>query len=236
MLGSADALERHLLSPGRVARRALILTSVGLRGSLERERPTDAESRRLDLLHWLTEVGLDDECEDDELALLDSEIGTIDEQSMIDAVWRSEGAVALGWGLGICDLPPHDEVCAPNQLHHALGLMAELPAVLRGPALRPSLALARIEACLGAIHARLEAYALRPEPMQLAHFVASPDEAEEILADLDLVEGDLTVDGQPLHRADPDAVAVAESIAVERLQAVRWIGRGGLYSATELAD
>jgi uncharacterized protein DUF4272 len=236
VLGGTDVIERLPLTPGRAARRALILSAVGLRGSLERERPPDAESRRGELLRWLTEVGLDDECEDDELALLDTEIGSLDEQSMIDAVWRSEGAVALGWGLGVCDLPPHDEVCAPNALHQALGLMQELPSVLRGPALRPTQALSRIEACLGAVYARLEHFSLRPGPAQLAAFVANREEAEEILADIDLIEGDLPVDGLPLHRAEPEAVAVAESIAVERLQAVRWLGRGGVYSETELTD
>src|SRR3954465_6747833 len=85
-------------SAARVAARALALATVTSRAQLEcDEDAEEAEFRRGHLCGWFDHLGIAEELEENESALLRAPVGRLDRQSTTEATWRSEGLLVLGW-------------------------------------------------------------------------------------------------------------------------------------------
>lgn len=102
----------------RVAERALILASVACRGAIEKDSgEPEAELLRQRAVAWLDALGILAEAERPELELLTTPLGQCDrEQTIVNAVWRSEGMIVLGWALGWLELPHYDQECDPCEV------------------------------------------------------------------------------------------------------------------------
>src|SRR5207253_4114843 len=118
-------------SAERVARRAMVLSLIMYRASLENfpgEPHYEALQRRLST--WVDELGLDSELENEERAFLRRRLGRADEKAVCNAAWRNEGVGALAWALGRFELPPYDEGADPRAAGSSVGFSEELLAAL----------------------------------------------------------------------------------------------------------
>lgn len=225
-------------SAERVARRALVLSAVVWRASLEQEKGRRrAAQLQAHLLRWLERHDLDHELEDEERELLEAPLGSLERQRAIDASWRSEGLAVLGWALDVSELPPHDEQADPQAVAVALGFLEddEPPRALEAPRLRPPEELEAMGRRLQALHWRLREFMQRPVPVDFrAAAVAATAVTAPDVDDLPLVGGDLALRGAALADAPPDLVGECASIALERHRAINWLlGFDELYSAVD---
>ena len=240
-----DELEETPPSARRVRDRAIVLTALAMRSSMEDERTPPMASRDVgedafgaeqlvrqrELLHWLEDIGAGRECEPRERQLLEAEIGSLAPQDAIDASWELEGAVVLAWALGRIELPPFDQACRPAAVADALGLLERpLPGDVSDATLRAGAEIEALERQLFTIHWRLREFSLRREPLDFravaarTRFGLDPDA-------LPLVDGDLAIDDTPVSRVPEERWRGVLGIASERHRAVNWLmGHERLYS------
>lgn len=217
---------------GRVAARALALAAVSGRGVLELEDDKDsAETQRLRICDWLTQVGVADELEEDEDLLIRTPIGDLDEPSMIDATWRSEGALVLAWSLQRTALRAPDEECDSGQIADDLGFFRPRSAtVLAKASLREGAEIAHWAGTYLTIHWRLMQFTIDPGPIDFPGLIARQNWGLT-LANIPLVEGDLAIQGQRIDRVPEDWRHHVLSIAQERHRAFNWLmGLDPIYS------
>lgn len=221
----------------RVVARLLVLVAVSAR-ALTEEDGRHLEEAREGIDAWCGALGIGGEVEEHERALLRAEPGTIDRQALVDGSWGAEAAAVLAWALGLLDLPAPDEPVAPGALYDAVGFprSADTIAVLAGVALRSPEELAARHGLLVAIHWRLRQLGLDGAPLDLAAFARTawfgPLEVDPATLAAD---GDLSVGGRTLVAAEPEAVRLATSIALERHRAIGWLLVGGRYSDTDVS-
>lgn len=221
----------------RVVARLLVLVAVSAR-SLTEEDGHHLEEARQGIDTWREELGIAGEVEEHERALLEAEPGTIDRQALVDGSWGTEAASVLAWALGLVELPAPDVAVEPGAIYAAVGFprSADTIAVLGEVRLRsPEELVARREQ-LFAVHWRLRQHGLDGAPIDLGAFARTawfgPLEVDPAtLAD----DGDLAVGGRTLTAAEPAAVRLASSIALERHRAIAWLLTGGRYSDTDVS-
>lgn len=223
-------------TPARVARRALALAMVTFRGVVEVDAvdPGAVELWR-EARAWCGELGLDDELEPDERRIIAAPIGSLPMQRTIEVTWRAEGLVVLAYALGVVELPGLVEKCDPAAVANALGFLAPRDGTaLAAPGLRPYEQLEQLTDAYRMLHWRLRHHASGKGPYHFAGLVANSACAEVVAERLELVDGDLALQGVPLTRADPDAVSNARSLVLERHTALEWLlGQHPEYSAIE---
>src|ERR1700674_5509296 len=107
---ASTAEQRIAPDAERVAARTMALTAVTGRGMIEfdYDDKRQAEDHRHQLCEWVDRVGIAGELEQREDLLIRTPIGELDRQDAIDAMWRSEGVVVLGWSIGRLPLPRYD--------------------------------------------------------------------------------------------------------------------------------
>lgn len=252
-------------TPARVARRALALTAVTARAILEQggidlgfRRSQRSALKRLQqflagqsdqhemLLEWVQFVGLQDELEPDEWEVLRRPLGRLEQRQQITSTWRLEGLGVIAWALGRFGLPPHDQLVGCHSLWRDLGMLdiAACKGLLAVPTLRPLPELQALRRRLLAINWRLTNFYVRPTAVDFVQLTEasfgkydrtawfSPQE----VAELPLVDGDLSIRGVRLDKSPPDDLSIARSIAHERHQAANWLCEGPeRYSATDVS-
>lgn len=220
-------------SPERVARRALTLAAVVCRSGIEGDAGNaDAERFRKDVVRWIDDVGLTSEFEPNEMDLLKTPLGKLNDRQRIDASWRVEGLAVLGWALGRYELPPYDLPANGPDVAVALGFRKEKEdTVLSAPTLRDGDELRSLADQLFALHWRLRQYSLDGAPLDFVEVSRRAWFGPLPIDDLRICEGDLEVRGEPLSRAPEMIWREAMSIARERQQAANWLqGQDVLYS------
>ena len=103
-----DEIDVEIRSPVEVRTRILILASVLRRLTLEgaaREGDSDPTADAFDEREWLREQGLLQDLTPGEAALLDSPLGSVAPEAIIETSWQGEALVALGWAIGALDMP-----------------------------------------------------------------------------------------------------------------------------------
>lgn len=220
----------------RVRRRAWALCGVIYRSFLETfEDAADAATGHSRLLNWIDAIDLRDEFETAEWNLINGDLGTLDQQTIINGTWRSEGLAVLAWALGAFELPPHDQTCDPRQVTGSVFFLAD-DALARADELqlRTPEALSRFGEIQLALHWRLRDFSLRPEAMNFREFPKTAWFGSIDLSSLPFAEEDLAIQGQPIAKADPDLVRFCSSIASERHQAINWLeGWDKIYSEVD---
>ena len=224
---------------GRVARRALALTAVTIRAILEQDpKAKNTATVYKELLAWVKAVGIDDEFEPDERAVVHLKPGKMTDRQQIDATWRLEGLVVLAWALGRFEIPPHDRLVDFNPMWQSLGWPdpAETKDRLAAASLRPRAEIMALRNRLFALHWRLRNFRIRPEVMDFAEFARTCWFGPLDTTGLPLVDGDLAIGGQRIDQADRDRRATSHSAAQERHQAVNWLYEGpDAYSEASVA-
>jgi hypothetical protein len=225
--------ELHPPAADRVARRALILAAVVCRSGIESDAGNaDAETFREEVIEWVEDLGLMDEIEPTEMALLRTPLGELSERQTIEASWKTEGLAVLGWALGRYELPPYDVPAEGPAVGRALGFNEDHEnTVLSNPQLRPRAELTSLSDVLFSLHWRLRQYSLDGAAMDFAELAQRAWFGPLSLDGLRLCEGDLEIRGVPLFRAPKELWREAMSIALERQLAANWLeGQDPIYS------
>ncbi len=230
-------------SPARVARRALAMVALTARAILEQGGPlrtpepsrfgwlrslfSNQDALRRDVLKWVADVGIHDELEPDEWAILQRPIGKLAQAQQIQATWRHEGLVILAWALGRFEIPPPDRLVHCESLWQGLGLydIDAARQILNAPSLRNREELGILRARLFTLHWRLRSYWITPTAIDFAE-VARTNTFGLDLAGIPLDGGDLALLGTRIDKAGPDAFGLAHSISLERHTAVNWLWEG----------
>jgi tetratricopeptide (TPR) repeat protein len=228
----ATKIERP--SAERVARRAMVLSLVVYRASLEQfvgEAKYEALRRRLS--EWVKRLDLAAELEKEERAILRAPLGQADEQMCLDASWRVEGLGVLAWALKRLELPLYDDQASARDATASVGFSEQLLDTLDTAGAQEFLDQARLrsqaEIDAYAVHAtlvhwRLRQFGLDGKRMKFVRYLRShPSFKESWLGGLQFVAGDLALRGQTLSEVPPEHVATFTSAAVERQEAAYWL-------------
>lgn len=228
----------RLLRPNaaRVAERALVLTAIASRGSLE---GSDRNSETIEFWRavsdWFDSLRLDSELEPQERHLLRTPFGRLERKEAIDAGWRSEGLGVLAWALGRYQLPSHDELVDPRAAADSVGFLRprEETALISGR-LRSADELVAYSESMFSIHWRLREFSVRPRPIDFVEFARGTGFGPLSLDGIRLAGNDLAIGRAPIGQATRDEVHHVQSIARERHQAANWlIGVDTLYSRVD---
>ncbi|MBI1902993.1 MAG: DUF4272 domain-containing protein [Planctomycetia bacterium] len=234
----ADEEELAPPTPLRVMRRAMVLAAVSNRALIENEAEKfdDPDGTRERMLAWIEELELGDELEPEEWKVLQRPVGTLDQQAMINAMWRVEGLGVLAWALRLYELPPYDQLVSPPDLYDALGLMSSEAgaSLLASPELRSQDELNEMNAHFLAFHWRLRNFSIRPEPMDFVQFSKDCWFGGFDVSRFRVIAGDLAIGDAAIAEAPEEAVERAHSTAMERHLAINWLsGYSELYSETD---
>jgi len=207
----------------RVAARAIVLSAITCRGMLDfDDDKREAEERRRAMCGWLEGIGAANELEENEHSLVRTPIGQLDQQDLIDAMWRSEGMLVLAWSLARLELPRYDEPCDSFGVALQLGFLRERSATaLERPLLRPREEIERRANTYLTVHWRLRQHSIHPRLMELVNQVSGCTWGS--LAEVDLIDGDLDVGGKRIDRIGEDLLHRTMSIARERHKAFNWL-------------
>jgi len=222
-------------APERVAQRALALTAVAARATLELDAPQmdDPEFHRQRLLKWIGELGIGDELEPDEWEVLQRPVGRLEQQSFVNAMWRVEGLGVLAWALQRYELPADDELVTPPDLYQSMRLFKadEAREILEEPNLRPIEELDEMAIHLLMLHWRVRDFSLRPEPMDFVAFSKKSWLGEFDISRFRILDNDLAIGNAAIADAPADEVGRVQSLAMERHLAINWLmGDAELYS------
>ncbi len=220
----------------RVQRRAWALSCVIYRSFLERyDDPAEAAIGQSRILNWVDALDLQAEFEPEEWELIQSDIGTIAEQAVINGTWRSEGLAVLAWALGAFELPPHDQMAHPREVTDSIFFLAEdTLAQADQLQLRPEEELEQFGAVQLALHWRVRDFSIRPEAMNFREFPETAWFGPIDLTGVPFAEDDLAINGLPIAVAPADEVGMCGSIAMERHKAINWLhGWHEIYSEVD---
>jgi Domain of unknown function (DUF4272) len=161
---ASAAAEQERIPPdaARVAARALVLAAVTARGNIERDTDKGQASENHHwLCRWFDAVGVAREAEPDEDALIRAPVGCLEQQDIIDAMWRGEAIVVLAWSLTCAGLPRYDETCDSQYVAKLLGFLRERSGTaLARPSLRPLADIAHWANTYLTLHWRLRQYSI----------------------------------------------------------------------------
>ena len=170
-------------------------------------------------------IGVDDEPEPDEWELLQRPVGTLDNQAVVNAVWRIEGLIVLAWSLSWLELPPYDQLVDPSNTHKALVLVdaEQAKEMIAQATLRTQDDIAALNKHLLAFHWRVRNHRLRPTPMDLVAFSQNCWFGSFDIGKFRVIDGDLAIGANPIGKASPEERSVCGSIAQERHLAINWL-------------
>jgi hypothetical protein len=181
---------------------------------------------------WISSVGLDDELEARESAIIRAPLSKLSEREVINASWEGEGMATLAWALSCYDLPAYDQIVSSPSVGESLGFLNELSGtVLDSPRLRPAEEVDEFREQMFALHWRLREFSLRPEFLDFARFACECSFGPLDIARLPLVRGDLAIDGRTLMDVGEDRWGECLSISSERHRTANWLaGHKPIYS------
>ena len=96
-----------------VRARVVILASILRRLALEdatQDGEGDPHAEAFDEREWLRDQGLTSQLTAREAAFLDSPLGSITLNAILDFSWQGEALAALAWAVGVRDMPPIDAI------------------------------------------------------------------------------------------------------------------------------
>ena len=232
-MGAPDDFRLIPPAPSRVAARALVLAAIGCRGLIEKDAgDPSAEDLRKQILPWLDTIGVVEELEPAEAALLSRPLGGLDNKQTINMSWQSEGMVVLAWALGYAELPAVHAECDASDIANGMGFLDERRETpLHSPQLRES---AEIEAWADTyltLHWRLREFSLRSVTIDFVDYVSKCEWASMRLDHLQVQDRELAIDGARLDNLEPKVFRRILGITQERHTAFNWLlGFEAIYS------
>jgi hypothetical protein len=145
---------------------------------------------------------------------------------------------SVAWALGQAELKAYDEPCESEAVAMCIGwLNQRSDTVLENPTLRPRSEIEGWANTYLTVHWRLRQHRLAPSrhgPRQidLADYVASAKWGPLTVANIALIDSDLSIGGTRIDPAAEDTFEQTCSIVRERHKALNWLrGDAPLYSA-----
>jgi hypothetical protein len=232
-----DEGEEELQPPtaARVARRLYAIIAVVARAlfDMNTKEGRDPAYSLEELRVWATALALDTELEPEEKALLEVPERRLNDRQIIDGVWRIEGAAMLAWALNLAPRPDYDLQVDVDDLLRAIGFLdaERCRGVVGAPSLRSSEDLEKCSSQMLAYHWRMVDFGVRPEKAEFEKVAIFGGPFD--LSWAKIVEGDLSLRGKPISKADRSVVSHCSSISLERLRAANWlVGYATVYSET----
>lgn len=237
MLHSAERYtEVTPVSAARAARRALVMSALVCRGSIEGGAGhSEAESLYSNVLSWLARLKLEADLEPFECEVLNRPLGTLDSTQVIRATWAVEGLAVLAWALNHLDFPEYDDKVDPYTVTESLCFLSEGAAELvQSARLRTTAELEAYRELMYAIHCRLRDF---DRDKQRKPFATWIDKTWMKILGIDvdhlIVDGDLAVDGKAIGDVHEDRLRSFEWVIGERHRASIWLlGEYPVYSET----
>ena len=137
-------------------------------------------------------------------------VGTLDQQAVVDAIWRTEGLVVLAWSLGWLKLPPYDELAVPADVGEALGTSdpARATTMLDEAALVSRTEIDALYEHLLAFHWRVRNYRLRPVAMDFVEFSQNCWFGSFDISKFRIIDGDLAIGDKSICDASQEQLSV----------------------------
>jgi hypothetical protein len=222
-------------TPLDVARRALILSGVACRASIESYADEGYRRETAGHIHdWLDELSLWSHLEPYEEEILRAPFGALPSWLRAQGTWFVEGLALLAWSLRRCDFPPHSRKVDPIAVTDSLDFLSpDAGSLLDSPALREAVELKAAREWFYDAHCTLRHHLFRQGDGRLAYWIGQYVgvlglDPEEVLA------GDgLAFDGAPLTEADRGRLEDWEHVVSERHRAAIWL-KGEYPLFTEL--
>lgn len=231
---SDDDVDPPMVPPSaeRVWNRANVLACCTARASLELIPVDLAKARHARLLEWLTGTVIQSEFEPDEWDSLTTPIGEMPQQTQVGFSWRLEGAASLCWALGRLEIPRYDELIAAPPVWGSIELLRPDPdKASSGIGLRTPDELEWFADFQLMIHWRLREFSLSHRAINFVSLATNCKWTRMPIEDVEIIDNDLALRGQPVAEADEAVFQQCLSIAMERHQAANWlIGQQELYS------
>jgi hypothetical protein len=219
-----------------VARRALILSAVVCRASIETY--TDEEYKRQtseDIHEWLDELKLWPHLEPDEEEILRASFGAMPERIGIRGTWFVEGLAILSWALRRGEFPPHDRKVDPVAVTNDLDFLhPDAEKLLEAPTLREAAEVESVREWFYDVHCTLRGFLFHNGDGHLDEWIGQ--ELAVLALDPKTVQCGrfLIFEGCPLQQAEREQLQEWEWIIRERHRASIWLaGEDPLY--TELS-
>lgn len=228
-----DELEFEPQTAVAVARRALILSGVVCRASLEGIADESHVHEAATNIHgWFDELGLWPYVEPLERTILQAPFSSMPEWQEIPGTWFAEGLAILAWALNRCEFPPHDRQVNPIAITDALDFLdPSAQQLLESPSLRDPAQLKASREWFYDLHCTLRGFLNHGGNGQLSSWIG------QYLAVLELPPKQLMsglfplVDDVPLIEASRDRLEAWENIVCERHRATIWlVGEDPLYT------
>jgi hypothetical protein len=186
------------------------------------------------ILTFVNGVGITDEFLPGETRLLNAPFGTLTDFERVETSWLVEGMLVLAWAIGKAELPKFGTKCNAASVSIGLGMFRPgtkerlTQAVLRDPGEIEAAALSYL-----ALNWRIGKFIA--DPREKLDFVASlkdPNSPHLVVDGVELVDGDMAIDGLPLPKVKRDRFGEVFTIVRQRFNAFKWLqGYATQYAA-----
>ncbi len=219
----------------RVLRRAFCLAAVVCRSFIDEPDNEHCANLQAAMKSWLHDMGAEQELELWEADCIHAPLGSLEPQIRTNASWLSEGLGILAWALNLHDLAPHDECIDPQEVSNELDFLhPEAAELFHEAELRNTEETESESDKALAIHWRLRQFQLDGRPINFGEFAKTAWFGPLNIEEVALVDGDLSINRQPLSKASAEHVSIAMSTARERHRAFNWLlGHEEVYSQVD---
>jgi hypothetical protein len=223
----------HPPEPIDIARRALILSAVVCRATLESY--TDAEYKRQtakDIHDWFDQLELWPYLEPVEEEIIRARFGKLPTSSQINATWYVEGLAILAWALRRADFPPHDQKVDPIAVTNALDFLnLDAAKLVNSHRVRSQDVLQAAREWFYDLHCTLRCFLHHKGDGRPGAGVRDYLKILEIDPNRVIDDGCVVVDGSSLCKVGRKRVEEFESIVRERHRAAIWlVGEDPVYT------
>jgi hypothetical protein len=216
-----------------IARRALILSGVVCRASLETHRDKAYGRETVNAVHeWFDYLELWPHLEPFEKRVIRASFGSIPKRVRFQGTWYVEGVAIFAWALKHTEFPRHDQKVDPIAVTNALGFLDKRAReLLTNPTLRTIAELEAAREWLYDVHCTLRGFLHHGGDGRLAPWIDKYSRASDVPRKRFRIRGRLALDGNPIESADRDRVQECETIICERHRAAIWLeGHYPLYT------
>jgi hypothetical protein len=231
-----DEISYQPPEPIDIARRALILSGVVCRASIESYTDEEYKRETADDIHeWFDELDLWPYLEPDEEQIIRSPFGEMPRGAEIQGTWYVEGLAVLAWALRRGEFPPHDQKVDAIAVTNALQFLdPDAETLLISPTVRDQAEPQAAREWFYDLHCKLGGFLRHGGDGRLASWIGDYLAILGIDPKLVMHDGRLTVDGKPVGEANRRRLEEWESVIRERHRATIWlVGEQPLY--TELS-
>jgi hypothetical protein len=211
--------------PSDIGRRALILSGVVCRASLEGY--TD-ESYVRDtagsIIDWFDDLDLWPYVEPDEERILRSQFGQLPKPLQVCGTWFIEGLALLAWAMRRGDLPSHDQQVDPIGVTNSLDFLEPSAAeLIIAPRLRDHAELNAAREWYYDVHCTLRGFLHHGGDGQLAKWIVDCLAILELSPETVMHHGSLALKGVPIGEVEREGLETWEWVIRERHRAAIWL-------------